>query len=1055
MKNNIIMNLVLLPLAAMLSACTAEIAEKEPVTVGEDIVTANGSGVKTMLDGTKVLWSSGDEMSVLSSTGNGEFILAEGAGTAKGTFKGTLPGSGPYYALYPYDASSVIEGSALKFPVARKQTYAYNSFGSGSNPVYGKLGEDHSTDLKNLFGSLCLAFTGNFSVSRIVLKDIAGAGLWGTASLTLDDKAGGDGQTLTLSGGSDTVELECGNGVDVESTDTPTYFYISLPAGSLSQGFTVTLYDGDAEIGTLTSAKPHTIARNTISMMPPVLFRKDLGIAETANSYMVNGAGSYKFKAVKGNSSEALVGVVSASIVWETVNTKTAPSVGSIVKNVSYEGGYVLFDATGTAGNALIAVKDASGDILWSWHIWVPKTKVRTLVYSSLNPGGVMDRNLGALDADDRTGLENGMLYQWGRKDPFPGNANHSAGVVMKATANINKETTSETVGTVDYATKHPTTFIVGPKIDNVAQDWVYGRNNTNWSNTKTVYDPCPPGYRVASQTIWNDNTILAGFKYNSGDLGVSLNEGSMSTWYPFDGCIWNDGSYHASGNTISIWACEAVASSTSHAANRLFAELKNGAAIPKMSTVVRSYGCPVRCMTDKTPAPVRPGIDQHDFFKALPSDVKVSAVEAVADGYKLEFTDGSSFDLPRDSYGYVTVSEDGYWVVNGRKQQYRFASKDFYTIGSDGKWQKNGEATGIRATPKNHSMQEQDIYVTNVIESARRVKVNFSDATSLSFEKKIDWELYVKKTEKELTFYMGHACSNDWIQYRFYYRNKNVDNPDTYPNHLDNWGLGQPRFCTRNGTTFTQGKDLFLTGEAEAAVQVPDKRDATVYTYTGGTLHGWENILTDTDGSRQFTIKVDGVPVGEKASLSLTKATKIEIEQHTRIARAYGDPVDDQYATIVKRWLFTDGTVQVYDEYTFTKSIEIKQAKFGMFCVIRDFGDGSYLTNLAVKDTNPHKAYLVENNWEKDCKESHDALSSRDIAVKRMEEYGENGISFALQYDGGTLKSKGGFNIGTNGNNYNKIYFDICGGYTPSAGETLYSTVHWELDYISDYSKF
>ncbi|MFA5713568.1 MAG: fimbrillin family protein, partial [Bacteroidales bacterium] len=78
-------------------------------------------------------------------------------------------------------------------------------------------------------------------------------------------------------------------------------------------------------------------------------------------------------------------------------------------------------------GNALIAIKKADdnynpvGDYLWSWHIWISDYNGELFDLSNGEYNKVMDRNLGA-----RSGIwghpgSMGLLYQWGRKDPFVG----------------------------------------------------------------------------------------------------------------------------------------------------------------------------------------------------------------------------------------------------------------------------------------------------------------------------------------------------------------------------------------------------------------------------------------------------------------------------------------------------------------------------------------------------------------------------------------------------------------------------------------------------------
>lgn len=97
-------------------------------------------------------------------------------------------------------------------------------------------------------------------------------------------------------------------------------------------------------------------------------------------------------------------------------------------------------------GNALIAFK-VNGEVFWSWHVWVTDDPTNGSTYKSyddvkrqLSDGtvetipnsewGWMDRNLGSMGSSltgpgwNRSG---GLLYQWGRKDPFPSLTNNDA----------------------------------------------------------------------------------------------------------------------------------------------------------------------------------------------------------------------------------------------------------------------------------------------------------------------------------------------------------------------------------------------------------------------------------------------------------------------------------------------------------------------------------------------------------------------------------------------------------------------------------------------------
>jgi len=228
---------------------------------------------------------------------------------------------------------------------------------------------------------------------------------------------------------------------------------------------------------------------------------KDLSKDGTANCYIVTEAGDYKFKAVKGNSTESVGTVDKAEILWETYNDNNEVTANSVIASVSYKDGYVIFSTPATLkpGNALVAAKDANGVILWSWHIWIPETAIADVSSSAMVASEVqtvmMDRNLGALVAATKEGAtvySYGLYYQWGRKDPFPAAKRVDSGspALVAGTA----ITVSEALLSSDDAIKQPT--VIG--FASGANDWLNPSDMTRWVDAeKTVNDPCPVGYRV------------------------------------------------------------------------------------------------------------------------------------------------------------------------------------------------------------------------------------------------------------------------------------------------------------------------------------------------------------------------------------------------------------------------------------------------------------------------------------------------------------------------------------------------------------------------------
>ena len=121
-----------------------------------------------------------------------------------------------------------------------------------------------------------------------------------------------------------------------------------------------------------------------------------------------------------------------------------------------------------TGANYIIAVRDITGTIIWSWHLWLWKDEL------------VVDNETKLLNVDLASVWIKGKLrswyYQWGRKDPiYPGERNKP----RMYRINNNKNSISHPLGYVEKKSYNTTTQ--------------FG----DWDPEKTIYDPCPPGYKV------------------------------------------------------------------------------------------------------------------------------------------------------------------------------------------------------------------------------------------------------------------------------------------------------------------------------------------------------------------------------------------------------------------------------------------------------------------------------------------------------------------------------------------------------------------------------
>ena len=221
-----------------------------------------------------------------------------------------------------------------------------------------------------------------------------------------------------------------------------------------------------------------------------------------------------------------------------------------------------------------------------------------------------MDRNLGATSATPGDVGAHGLLYQWGRKDPFLGSSSISSSALAKSTiAWPSAVESSSSNGTIAYATAHPTTFITYHFRNH---DWYYtgssSTDNTRWttsSSAKSIYDPCPAGWRVpdgGSNGVWSkalgsSSSFSNSSLYNStkGGMNFSGKFGSASTiWYLASGYRnYIDGGLNYVGSSGYYWSASPNSSS---ACNLRFTNL--GYVYPSNSGN-RAFGYSVRCLQE------------------------------------------------------------------------------------------------------------------------------------------------------------------------------------------------------------------------------------------------------------------------------------------------------------------------------------------------------------------------------------------------------------------------------------------------------------------------
>ncbi|WP_455592289.1 DUF4906 domain-containing protein [Bacteroides sp.] len=300
----------------------------------------------------------------------------------------------------------------------------------------------------------------------------------------------------------------------------------------------------------------------------------------------------------------------SAEVLWETQNTTTIPAAGAIVSRVMLYKRRILFNTGNIPGNAVIAARDQYGQIIWTWHIWsmsdLPTELPMSPIGSIALSGGLMDRNLGALSATAKDNLSIGFLYQWGRKDPFPGGADLSSETAIMATtpADIHTVTSGKLLisnsilkptmyGTNDNGWTDRNDNLWGTPLSGTVTLQKVGPANTFNSNkgNKSIYDPCPVGWRVPPAYIFANAGSKTLFDKGYTALGISSNE---AEWYPASG---------ARTSTISSVGQEAGYWSSSPAVDGVYNAslmfLTDRGPSPASLRGYRQLGYSVRCMKE------------------------------------------------------------------------------------------------------------------------------------------------------------------------------------------------------------------------------------------------------------------------------------------------------------------------------------------------------------------------------------------------------------------------------------------------------------------------
>ncbi len=405
----------------------------------------------------------------------------------------------------------------------------------------------------------------------------------------------------------------------------------------------------------------------------------DATVENTANCYVINAPGKYSIPLVYGNAiknSAANSGAYistshnrgalktfvnhlnngitdpyiynntgctpdSASLLWEAeLNLVQNVSLSADKKSLTFD----VPHSTIRQGNAVVAVLDANGSVMWSWHIWVTDYVAGSGTLGVSVSGksyGIYPRCLGQVNGGDITDFkprsvkvrfsqtdvpegmtplqkvleftQNGITinkgdrytyYQWGRKDPMVPDAEEwydATHQEIRTITQMDVETALPAGMSLEqYWTLDPQAFWTSGHDFKFTYTNLWNTNLSTSSPVKTVYDPSPVGSMMPMRTVYREITTGT-ISYNDGTSSVKegyyivMPDGTL--WFPALGYRSGaTGTTTSSGTIGEYWCSEAVGSSDGAAL------VLNGASNPKMTIEQepRSHGFGVRPMLEQ-----------------------------------------------------------------------------------------------------------------------------------------------------------------------------------------------------------------------------------------------------------------------------------------------------------------------------------------------------------------------------------------------------------------------------------------------------------------------
>lgn len=233
-------------------------------------------------------------------------------------------------------------------------------------------------------------------------------------------------------------------------------------------------------------------------------------------------------------------------------------------------GQYIRFSVKSipaTGANGVISVLDESGTVMWSWHIWVWSDDLTPMTIT--NKTGVdyniLPVNLATKKDASTSGKMYNWFYQWGRSTPMlPPNAYNSITDTTNygvKTFNVKSQASSYGVGiqnpqNIYYSRSEPHNWFGTASYYNLWDASCTSTGNSDNDVVKTVYDPCPPGFKMPNGntfTYFSTSNVVGSF--NNGWYFKRNAEDTTGVFFPASGYrYYENGVLYNTGSHGYVW---------------------------------------------------------------------------------------------------------------------------------------------------------------------------------------------------------------------------------------------------------------------------------------------------------------------------------------------------------------------------------------------------------------------------------------------------------------------------------------------------------------------